>query len=127
MLTGNNKRPVFLTLYQIRLPVTAVLSILHRVFGVILVFAIPFLIYQLDQSVTSAAGYANVMEWFSSPGLRFLTAVLVWFFIYHILAGIRFLILDLDIGTERVTARRSAWLIHGLALVVAIMLMGILV
>ena len=126
MLSGNNKRPVFLTLYLIRMPVTAVLSILHRVFGVILVIAIPFLIYQLDQSVASAEAYAEVLECFSSPWLRFFTGVLVWFFIYHLLAGIRFLIIDLGLGSELVIARKTAWLVHGLALLAAIILMGVL-
>jgi len=126
MLTGNNKRPVFLTLYQIRLPVTAVLSIFHRVFGVIMVIAIPFSIYLLDRSVTSEQAYAEVVEFFSSPWLRFFTGVLAWFFIYHLLAGIRFLILDLDIGTERVMARNTAWLVYVLALLAAIALTVVL-
>ncbi|HED17016.1 MAG TPA: succinate dehydrogenase, cytochrome b556 subunit [Gammaproteobacteria bacterium] len=126
MLTGNNKRPVFLTLYQIRLPVTAVLSIFHRVFGVIMVIAIPFLIYQLDKSVTSEQAYDEVVECLSSPWLRVLTGLLAWFFIYHLLAGIRFLILDLDIGTERVMARNSAWLVYALALLAAVALMAVL-
>lgn len=126
MSTGNNKRPVFLTLYQIRLPVTAVLSILHRAFGVIMVIAIPFLIYQLDKSVTSEQAYAEVVVYFSSLWVRFFTGVLAWFFIYHLLAGIRFLILDLDVGTDRVMARNTAWLVYGLALLAAIVLTAVL-
>jgi len=126
MLTGNNKRPVFLTLHQIRMPVTAVLSILHRVFGVVMVIAIPFLIYQLDKSVSSEQAYAEVVECLSSSWVRILTGVLAWFFIYHLLAGIRFLILDLGIGTERVMARKSAWLVYVLALLAAIALMAVL-
>jgi len=126
MLTGNNKKPVFLTLYQIRFPVTAVLSIFHRVSGVIMVFAIPFLIYQLDQSVSSAEAYADVLECFASPWLRFFTGILVWFLIYHMLAGIRFLILDLGMGTDRVIARNTAWLVYALALLAAIALTVVL-
>lgn len=126
MLTGNNKRPVFLTLYQIRMPVTAVLSILHRIFGVVMVIAIPLLIYQLDKSVSSEQAYAEVVECFSSPWIRLLTGVLAWFFIYHLLAGIRFLILDLGVGTERVMARNSAWLVYALSLLAAIVLAVVL-
>ncbi len=126
MLTGNNKRPVFLTLYQIRMPVTAVLSILHRIFGVVMVIAIPLLIYQLDKSVSSEQAYAEVVECFSSPWIRVLTGVLAWFFIYHLLAGIRFLIIDLGVGTERVMARNTAWLVYALALLAAIVLTAVL-
>ncbi len=126
MLSTRNKRPVFLTLYQIRFPVTAVLSIIHRITGVLLSIAIPFLIYLLDQSVTSAEGYMAVQECFASPGLRFISGVLVWFLCYHFLAGIRFLIIDLGVGTEKTIARNTAWLIHGLAVLAAILISGVL-
>lgn len=125
MLSANNKRPVFLTLYLIRLPVTAVLSILHRIFGVVLVLAIPFLIYQLDQSVASAQAYAEVIERFSSPWLRFVGMALVWFLLFHLLSGLRFLSIDLGIGTERSMARKTAWLTHAVALIAAVLLIGI--
>ena len=65
-LTSNNKsRPVYLNLLRIRQPVGAVVSILHRISGLVLVLALPALFYLLQQSLASEEGYRAVREFFS--------------------------------------------------------------
>lgn len=112
-MMSRNTRPVALDLLRIRFPVPAVVSFLHRVSGVILFLGIPLAIYLLERSLSGAAGYQSVARWLSSPPMRLLGLLLAWAFTHHLLSGIRFLLLDLDIGVTRPVARASAWLVNG--------------
>lgn len=107
----NNKsrqRPKFLNLLQIRLPVTAIASILHRISGVILIMVLPIVIYGLGLSLQGEEGFAQALLMMESPAAQLLFAVLVTSIFYHLLAGIRFLLLDIDFGNTLVMARWSA-------------------
>lgn len=106
----NNARPVFLNLFQIRLPIGGVVSILHRITGVFLVLTLPALLYGLQQSLSGPAEYAAVTAKLSGPWARALLLLLLWVFAQHFFSGIRHLLLDLDIGMEKKSARRLAWL-----------------
>jgi succinate dehydrogenase / fumarate reductase cytochrome b subunit len=117
-MTTRTARPTYLNLLTIRQPVTAVLSILHRLSGVLLFLTIPALIYWLGLSVRSAEGYAEAMALLRHPWVETGAILLVWALTHHLLAGIRFLLLDLDIGLSLRTARGSAWLVFGLEFVV---------
>lgn len=103
-------RPVYLDLFRIRMPVTAVLSILHRVAGVLLFLSVPFAVYLFGLSLRDAAGFAQVQALFeSSTVLRLLTLVAAWAIVHHFCAGVRYLVLDFGVGLERGAARASAW------------------
>lgn len=106
----NNTRPVFLNLFQIHLPIGGVVSILHRITGVLLVLALPALLYGLQQSLSGPAEYAAVTAKLSGSWARALLLLLLWVFAQHFFSGIRHLLLDLDIGMEKNSARRLAWL-----------------
>lgn len=105
-----SKRPVYLNLFKIRLPIGGVVSILHRVTGVFLVLLLPPAIYLLQQSLQSAATFENAVRILGSLPGRALLLIVTWMFVQHLYSGIRHLLLDIDIGVERTTARRSAWL-----------------
>jgi len=121
----NKSRPVFLNLLQIRLPITAIASILHRVSGVLLFLAIPTFIYLVQLSLQSQAGFEAVLSIASSMPVKLLGVLLLWALIHHLFAGVRFLLLDVDIGITRSTARASAWLVSLSALLVSILLVGV--
>ena len=106
-------RPVYLNLFQIRMPVTAVLSFAHRVSGVLLFLMIPVLIYLLDLSLQGPQGYAHANSIINGWGFKITGVLVVWAFAHHLLAGVRFLLIDLAIGVEKEIARKSAWLVHG--------------
>lgn len=108
---SRQNRPVFLDITRIHMPVTAAISIAHRLTGMVLFLFIPFSIYLLQLSVTSAEEFAGVMELLSSPVFRAIAIILLWFFVHHLLAGIRYLLLDFDIGIEKSASRNSAWLV----------------
>ena len=125
MIPAQN-RPVYLNLLRIRQPVTAILSILHRITGVLMVLLLPGLIYLLGLSLESAEGFSRVAGLVNSSLAKLLAVLLSWVLAHHLLAGIRFLLLDIDLGVSRTRARHTAWLTHGLALVSALLVGGYL-
>ena len=113
------KRPVNLNLVRIRFPVTAVLSILHRLTGVIMLFTGLLVCWLLSISVQNETGFQRAVSIISSEPVRWLGVVLVWALAHHLLAGIRFLLIDLEIGVDRRAARTSAWLVNFAAVLIA--------
>jgi succinate dehydrogenase / fumarate reductase cytochrome b subunit len=111
MMANNKKRPVYLNLFQIRLPVTGVVSILHRVSGVLLVLAIPFLLYGLQRSLTDPGAFDALRSAASAPIGCALAFGLLWLLAQHFWSGMRHLLLDLDVGIDRAAARRGSWLV----------------
>ncbi len=110
-MDNNKKRPVYLNLFLIRLPVAGVVSILHRVSGVALVLFLPLTLLALQRSLQSADAYQAVVDGLSWMPVRVLLLLLAAAFAHHFYAGIRHLLLDVDIGISRSQARLSAWLV----------------
>ncbi|WP_028491922.1 succinate dehydrogenase, cytochrome b556 subunit [Thioalkalivibrio sp. ALE19] len=101
-------RPVFLDLRRIRFPLNAVVSILHRVTGVLLILAIPVLLWLLQLSLSGPEGFARVAGWVGHPlGLLVLLGVL-WWLLHHLFAGIRYLAMEFGIGEDREGSLRTA-------------------
>lgn len=123
-MANTNKRPVFLNLLRIRQPPAAVLSIGHRISGVLMVLSLPLLIYLFDLSLRNPAGYSRVAGWFDGALGSVLLAFVAWMLAHHLLAGIRFLLLDVHWGVSRSAARRSAWLVNILGILIALAVLG---
>ena len=104
--------PVYLNLFRIRFPVGAVTSIAHRISGVLLFLSLPVLIYLLDLSLQSPAGYEKTISYINNYWFEAGLALLVWSLLHHLLSGIRFLLIDIDTGVGLQTARGSAWLVN---------------
>lgn len=117
MNTQNNKRPKNLNLLKIRMPVTAVVSILHRVSGIVLFLSIPYVVWLLSQSITSQAGFNYVLNVFSSNCGKLINVILLWAIVHHFFAGIRFLLLDIDFAISREATIKMAWLVNILVFV----------
>jgi succinate dehydrogenase / fumarate reductase, cytochrome b subunit len=114
-------RPVFLNLLQIRLPPAALASILHRLSGVVLVLALPMILWLLQGSLEGPEGFRQAQDLLAGYAGRGVLLLLLWLWLHHLFAGIRFLLLDCDLGVERNAARRSARLVMGLAPLVALL------
>lgn len=119
-MPNNKKRPVFLNLIRIRQPATAVLSIGHRLSGIILVLMIPVVVFFIDVSLRSEQGYRYVADLLRGMPARVMLVAVIWFFAHHFLAGIRYLLIDVDVGSEIDQARFSAWLVFAGGLVVLV-------
>ena len=107
----NKNRPVDLKLYKIRLPVGALVSILHRVTGALLVLLLPFALYTLQRTLQDPAAYADIVARLSTPTGRLVRLIIVWVFAQHFFSGVRHLLQDVGLGVEKAAARRGAWLI----------------
>lgn len=113
-------RPVFLNLFQIKMPIMAIMSILHRASGALLVLAIPYISYLFALSLESEQGYMQVLEHLSGILVKIVMLLLGWGVLHHLLSGIRFLFLDFDIGVDRVNGRITALMATGIAALVAL-------
>ena len=108
-MAHTNSRPVFLNLLQIKLPVTGVVSIAHRISGMLLFISLPIALYLLGLSLSSEAGFELTAAIVRSLPFRLLALLALWAVLHHLLAGLRFLLIDLDIGVRKNPARVSAF------------------
>ena len=111
MYEKSHKRPKNLDLLHIRLPIGGVVSILHRVSGVLLVLALPFAFLLLQQSLQGPEGFAQVVAKLNTLSARALVFIITILLAHHFLAGVRHLLLDLDVGISRNSSRLGAWLV----------------
>lgn len=116
--TVSNQRPKNLNLFTIRFPLPAIVSILHRISGLVLFLLIPFALLGLDLSVTSQDGFNTVQNALFSAPAKFLLWLCLAAFLYHFVAGIRHLLMDINIGAELKSGRLTAIV----ALVISILL-----
>jgi len=99
----------------------AVLSIFHRVSGVLLFFPLlPLLLWMLQSSLASEEGYARWRDVFANPVAKLAVVVAAWFYAHHFFAGIRFLILDVHVWNGKPAARASALAVFALGALAAI-------
>ena len=123
---GANNRPVYLNLLQIRLPVAGIMSIVHRITGVLMFLATPFIIYLLDLSLSTPQDFARAGQLIQSGlGMLVLFGVL-WGLLHHLLAGIRYLLLDVHVGIDKPWYRYSAWVVLIAAPLLALVLTVVL-
>jgi succinate dehydrogenase / fumarate reductase cytochrome b subunit len=115
-------RTVDLPLLKIRLPASGIVSIVHRVTGVILAILIPFLVYGLQVSLSGAAGFDEISRWTDRIPVRVFLAIVILILAQHFFSGIRHLLMDLHIGLGRRAARNGAWATFAATLVVAVVL-----
>ena len=115
-------RPKHLNLFVIRQPIPAIVSILHRVSGVLLFLFLWLFLIGLQRSLTSASAFADLKATMAQPLVKLLLLLLVWAYLHHFFAGLRHLALDLRIGMElpRARAMAIAALVLSLALTVAV-------
>jgi len=110
--TIRKPRPKYLSLtallFEIRLPLPGWVSILHRISGLFLFFAVVWLLFMLDRSLASEAGFESVRRYAGLPLVRISLLVLIWAYCHHFCAGIRFLFLDLDKGGDLAAARLTS-------------------
>jgi succinate dehydrogenase / fumarate reductase cytochrome b subunit len=103
-------------LFEIRMPVSARLSILHRASGALLFVALVWLLWMLDRSLSSEAAFEKIKHYAGLWPVKLALLVLVWAYCHHFCAGIRHLFLDLEKGIEKETALLTSWISFGVSL-----------
>ena len=103
------QKTVNLNVLTLRFPVTAWVSIAHRLSGLLLVFLIPGLLWGLQYSLGSKADFVNLQQRLQTPCNRVWLWMLITALLYHGVAGIRHLLLDQHIGESKSGGRRGAY------------------
>ncbi|TNF95918.1 MAG: succinate dehydrogenase, cytochrome b556 subunit [Gammaproteobacteria bacterium] len=99
-----------MNLIKIRLPMMGIVSILHRISGVLMFVSIPLLVYLFHLSVTGEPEFERTLVLLQNPFMKLLLLLLAWSVFHHLFAGIRYLLIDIDIGINKPQARMSAYI-----------------
>lgn len=118
------EKPVFLDLTKIRFPITAIASILHRISGFVLFLLIPLLLW-MAHAASTATGFAQLQDCFSNPILKFFVWVILASLLYHLLAGIKHLLMDSHILSENLKSAKAASTITIILAVILIIIAGV--
>jgi len=98
-------------LAKYRLPLAGKVSILHRVSGLLLFVCLPFILYLLDQSLTSEISFDAFKGFLANPIVKIVTLVLSWAYLHHFCAGIRFLLLDTHVAVSKEGGKQTALIV----------------
>lgn len=115
-VTKKRPRPKNLDLKTIRLPLPGFVSILHRISGAGLFLMLPVLLWLFQSSLTSADTYDSFKAFVAHPVAKLLLLGLIWAYMHHFCAGLRFLALDFHMGIELEAARMTSKLVLGVSL-----------
>lgn len=115
----NKNRPVNLELTTIKFPITAIVSGLHRISGIVLLGGVLVLMWMLDASLSSEESFESMANLLGHPIAQLVIWSILAALAYHLVAGIRHLIMDMNIGESLEAGRWSARAV----LVVSVVLM----
>ncbi|AMO94855.1 succinate dehydrogenase, cytochrome b556 subunit [Collimonas fungivorans] len=111
-----------------RLPLAGIISILHRISGLLMFLLLPFILFLLDKSLVSESSFEYFKGFTSNWFVKLVILALSWAYLHHFCAGIRHLVMDNHIGLTKDSARKSAAgvliISVPLALIVALKLFG---
>jgi len=95
-------------LMNYRQPLAAIVSILHRISGVLIFALLPFVLYLLQESLRSEISFAHYQGFVTYPLVKLFILALVWAILHHMFAGVRHLVMDLHVGLDKDSARKSS-------------------
>jgi len=112
-----------------RLPPAGIVSILHRVSGVLMFLLMPFIIWMFDTSVTSEVSYGVFKSAFAAgvgfiPGwfLKLVVLALIWAYLHHLIAGVRHLWMDATHSVTKQQGHSSALATFAISIVLTVLL-----
>jgi succinate dehydrogenase / fumarate reductase cytochrome b subunit len=91
-----------------RLPLAGFVSILHRASGMLMFALLPFVLYLLDQSLSSESTFWMLQSFASTVFVKLVLLALAWAYLHHFCAGLRHLLMDFHFGLDKDSARHSA-------------------
>ena len=116
-LAAKKKRPVWFNLSLLDLPAPGLVSIFHRISGALLFFpGLIWLLFLLETSLASEDGFTHAKAYLSAPPAKLGLLVLLWAFLNHFCAGIRYLFIDIDQGVQLAAARRTSFAVFAVSL-----------
>ena len=127
-------RPVFTNIHvtqivKYRLPPAGIVSIFHRVSGVLMFVLLPFVVWLFDVSLTSEISYERFSSaymagagWFPAWIVKLVTLALIWAYLHHFIAGVRHLWMDATHAVTKEFGRISALVTLALSLLLTLVL-----
>jgi succinate dehydrogenase / fumarate reductase, cytochrome b subunit len=127
-------RPVYRNIHitqiaSYRLPPAGIVSILHRVSGVLMFLLMPFIIWMFDTSLTSEISYAKFTSVFNAGvgfvpgwGIKLVALGLIWAYLHHFIAGVRHLWMDATHAVTKEFGDSSALFTLGASVVLTLAL-----
>jgi succinate dehydrogenase / fumarate reductase cytochrome b subunit len=116
-------RPKYVDVNILHLPIPGLVSIFHRVTGVVMfLFLIPAILLVLQCTVGSEDGFNRWKSYFSEPLVKLVFLGFVWAYMHHFFAGIRYLLLDVHIGIDLAPARMSAKIVMAMGLIATVLI-----
>ena len=114
----SRQRPKYYDLNLLHLPMPGLVSIFHRITGVVMfLFLIPAVLFVLQCTLGTEAGFNKWKSIFSEPIVKLIVLGFVWSYLHHLFAGIRYLLLDVHVGVALEPARTSARVVLALGLI----------
>lgn len=117
-------RPVYISVTKYKFPITAIMSILHRISGFVLFLFLPLLLYILSESLLSSSSFMMTKDLLAEPVIIWLLWMAIAALIFHFFAGIRHLMMDIGWFESLIAGRITAYVVFVLFLV-GIILAGV--
>ena len=117
--TVKDTRPVNLDITTFKFPLPAITSILHRISGVALFIATAILLYLLQLSLSSEQGFSEAVTIMDGTLMKIVLWAITTGLFYHLIAGVKHLLMDLGWGETKQGAHLSAQITLGLAVLAA--------
>lgn len=114
---AKKERPVYLSLVDPAWPVTAIASIFHRISGVILFVGIGYLLWLLSVALPSPAGFADAKALLAMPLPKLALIGVLGLLVYHLVAGIKHMIMDFHIGDTFEAASAAAYVVFAISVI----------
>ena len=123
MSSAPKPRPKYYDLSLAHLPPPGLVSIFHRISGILLFFPLlPAMLYLMDSVLGSQQGYAQWRGFFAQPLVKVVLIGVVWLYAHHFWAGIRYLLLDVHWGIDKAPARASANAVLALGVITTVLI-----
>jgi succinate dehydrogenase / fumarate reductase cytochrome b subunit len=113
-------RMSFAQALQYRLPPAGVVSIFHRISGGLMFLLLPFVLFLLDKSLTSEISFEYLKSFTSGWFVKLIILALSWAYLHHFCAGIRHLLMDVHMGLDKASGRKSALTVFAISIPLAI-------
>lgn len=125
LLSKARSRPQFRNIHvsqivKYSLPPAGMVSILHRISGAALFLFLPLLLWLFDLSLISELSFARLKEVAGQWWMKVILLGLIWAFLHHLVAGVRYLVLDLHVGLDKAPSRSSAIAVFAVSLVLTL-------
>jgi len=122
-MTAPKQRPKYYDLNLLHLPAPGIVSIFHRISGLLLfLVGVPALLAALAATLESESAWNAWRSALANPLAKLALIGATWLYVHHFIAGIRYLLLDLHLGVHKAPAQASAKLVLALGAAVTLVI-----